>query len=428
MARWFVVCLCVFTIFGSGCSDDEPGSDTLISASSSQATSQSLSGSSSSSTSLSSTASSSTASLYISEYVEGSGNNKYVELYNPTPTALSLSGWSLRTYVNGAASPTATLLLSGSVPAGGTFVIRREPTGTWTGTADLTDSGDTLNFNGNDPVGLYSGSTLVDIVGIPGDASDHLKDMTLVRKPGMSATATWSLSDWYQHGPDTLSFLGAHDPDSNSAEPGSSAAALPVTYPLGTAGNQVYISEYFQGDGNDKYIEIFNNTSDTRVNLSSYRLVRIDIDNTTGTTNLANSWCLQLTGELEYYHTLVIVNGGFSASRLTTVATIPTATTMDAYPTYRKFVESASFYPKAICYFGGNDPVYLVKDGTVIDAVGTPATSVSWGDKRAFVRKSGKTGNPVWDMADWDIIDTMTPAPGSVYNDGSDENAGWHIP
>ncbi len=174
MTRWFAVCLCVFAVIGSGCSDDEPATGSLISASSSQATSQSLSGSSSSSTSLSSTASSSTASLYLSEYVEGSGNNKYIELYNPTPTAINLSGWSLRTYVNGAASPTATLPLSGSVPAGGTFVIRREPAGTWTGSADLTDSGDTLNFNGNDPVGLYSGSTLVDIVGTPGDASDHL--------------------------------------------------------------------------------------------------------------------------------------------------------------------------------------------------------------------------------------------------------------
>lgn len=408
MKSWLVSCLFVFMLIGSACSDDD----------------SSASGSSS----LSSAASLAAASLYISEYVEGSGNNKYIELYNPTGAAIDLTGWNLKLYGNGALAPSASLALSGTIPAGQTFVIRRQPAGTWTGSANQADSGSTMNFNGNDPVGLFQGATLVDIVGTPGDSSQHIKDMTLIRKPGRTATTNWSLSDWYQHGPDTISFLGGHDPVSNTAEPSaSSAAALPVSYSAGAAGHQVYISEYFQGDSSDKYIEIYNN-SGAKVDLSSYRLVRIDADNATGATNLANSWCLQLAGELAANHTLVLVNGGFSSSRLTTVAAIPTVSSLDAFSTTRKFVESAAFYPKAICFFGGNDPLYLVKSDLVVDAVGTPASAVSWGEKKAFVRKSGTSGNPVWNSTDWDVVETMTPPPMSTYNAGSDQTAGWHAP
>ncbi len=428
MVRLFLASLCVVSLVWAGCSDDEDSENPSSAGSSLSSSMASLSsvfsGASSAVSSLSSSAA--PVSLFISEYVEGSGSNKYIELYNPTTVPITLSGWTLRQY-NGGATPTAAyiLALSGSVEAGYTFVIKRALADKWSGTAQLSDNGVTMDYNGNDAVGLFNGDTLVDIVGTPGNSTDHIKDMTLVRKPGTSAATTWSADDWYQLPPDTVANLGSHDPV-NPMSSSSASSALPVEYPLGTAGNDVYISEYFQGDGNDKYIEIFNGGT-ARVSLAGYRLVRIDADNTTGVTNLANSWCLALVGELEPYFALLIVNGGYSPDRLTTVAGVPTASAMDEYSTARKYLESVSFYPKAICFFGGNDPIYLVKDGQVVDAVGTPATNLSWGDKRAFVRKTGKSANPVWSIDDWDIIETMTPAPGSVYNDGSDQNAGWHI-
>ncbi|MGL4749863.1 MAG: lamin tail domain-containing protein, partial [Shewanella sp.] len=39
--------------------------------------------------------------LIISEYVEGSGNNKAIELYNPTAGSIDLSQYQLRFYFNG---------------------------------------------------------------------------------------------------------------------------------------------------------------------------------------------------------------------------------------------------------------------------------------------------------------------------------------
>jgi 5'-nucleotidase len=50
--------------------------------------------------------------------------NKYVELYNPTDSAVSLAGWSLQyRSASGDAAASSTVALSGSIPAKGYFVI-----------------------------------------------------------------------------------------------------------------------------------------------------------------------------------------------------------------------------------------------------------------------------------------------------------------
>src|SRR5690606_35952262 len=54
------------------------------------------------------------ASLLISEYVEGSGTTKAVELYNPAEGARSLDGWTLVVYFNGKSTAGTTIALSGS--------------------------------------------------------------------------------------------------------------------------------------------------------------------------------------------------------------------------------------------------------------------------------------------------------------------------
>lgn len=53
--------------------------------------------------------------LYISEYIEGSGNNKAVELFNGTGSEIDLAagGYALRIYFNGSATAGLTISLSG---------------------------------------------------------------------------------------------------------------------------------------------------------------------------------------------------------------------------------------------------------------------------------------------------------------------------
>lgn len=61
------------------------------------------------------------AEPYFSEYVEGSSNNKAIEIANPGPTALDLSGYRLEVYFNGSLTasinhvPTVTNLAAGEV-------------------------------------------------------------------------------------------------------------------------------------------------------------------------------------------------------------------------------------------------------------------------------------------------------------------------
>ena len=160
-------------------------------------------------------------SIFISEYIEGSSNNKYIELYNPNSTPFSLSGWSLKQYYDGAYvsnDSIYTMALAGSIPAKGVFVIRHNLATAWTGTADMValpyEQNKTMSFGGDDPMGLYNGTELVDIVGTLGDSDDHIKDMTLVRKPGKGPDITFEFEDWYRYDstPTTTvtNYLGSH--------------------------------------------------------------------------------------------------------------------------------------------------------------------------------------------------------------------------
>ncbi len=120
--------------------------------------------------------------LFISEYVEGSGNNKALELYNPTNNAIDLSTYKLVRYSNGETVP-YDAQLSGTIAPKSTFVVvldKRDPNGTGQevpvdlelqAKADLFLSpvynvNRTMYFNGNDAMTLETVSgDIVDIFG-----------------------------------------------------------------------------------------------------------------------------------------------------------------------------------------------------------------------------------------------------------------------
>ena len=60
--------------------------------------------------------------LFFSEYSEGSSNNKYFEIYNPTGAAVSLSGYTVYLSGNGG-SYTNTLTSSASIASGDVYMI-----------------------------------------------------------------------------------------------------------------------------------------------------------------------------------------------------------------------------------------------------------------------------------------------------------------
>src|SRR5690606_32153386 len=63
--------------------------------------------------------------LFFSEYIEGSSNNKALEIYNGTgaPVDLAAGGYSVQVFFNGSASSGLTVDLTGTVADGDVYVV-----------------------------------------------------------------------------------------------------------------------------------------------------------------------------------------------------------------------------------------------------------------------------------------------------------------
>jgi len=107
------------------------------------------------------------ANLYFSEYVEGSSNNKAVEVYNAGSVPVALSDIVVRIFANGATSPTASIPLGGTgvLNAGGLFVLCNSSAGSGLLPRCNLLSG-SLSFNGDDAVQLLGpGAFVNDVIG-----------------------------------------------------------------------------------------------------------------------------------------------------------------------------------------------------------------------------------------------------------------------
>ncbi|RKF20193.1 ExeM/NucH family extracellular endonuclease [Alginatibacterium sediminis] len=108
------------------------------------------------------------SNLLFTEYVEGSGNNKAIEVSNLSDDDIDLSAgsYSIRLYANGrplADGPTNTQNLSGILASGSSIVFVNSSS-----VEELRMLGDSSNitfFNGDDALGLFMGETLVDRIG-----------------------------------------------------------------------------------------------------------------------------------------------------------------------------------------------------------------------------------------------------------------------
>ena len=105
-------------------------------------------------------------SLLISEYVEGSSNNKAIELYNNSGSLIDLgaNGYTLEFYFNGNTSAGTVIDLTGTVEDGEVFVIADNDADA----AILAETDFTSNssfFNGDDAIALRENGVVVDSLG-----------------------------------------------------------------------------------------------------------------------------------------------------------------------------------------------------------------------------------------------------------------------
>ncbi len=164
--------------------------------------------------------------LFFSEYVEGSGNNKALEIANVTNSTINLSGYTIKRQRNGGGEWSNPLDLSSgtikNIISGDVFVVINgaATNSTLIAQADIvvqnredTNYGAPVNFNGNDPVGLFKNDVLIDIIGVfNGGSANFAKDKTLRRKSTISSPNTTYdfTNEWNSFAKDIVDGIGNH--------------------------------------------------------------------------------------------------------------------------------------------------------------------------------------------------------------------------
>ena len=104
--------------------------------------------------------------LFFSEYVEGSSNNKALEIYNAGAGPVLLSSCEVRVYPNGATAPNASLSLAAvELAAGDVWVVCHPSFDPLLNPGDFCDETLSLGYNGDDAVALNCQGTMMDIIG-----------------------------------------------------------------------------------------------------------------------------------------------------------------------------------------------------------------------------------------------------------------------
>ena len=278
--------------------------------------------------------------LYFSEYIEGSSNNKGFEIYNPTSSAVSLSGYTIYLSGNGG-SYTNTLTSSASIAPGDVFVV-------CTNQADslMQYEADTIlgypsvsHFNGDDALILVGGTDTVDVIGVPGVdpgsswtvGTGSTANHTLVRKTtvtGGSTDWTTGAAEWDVYAQNTYSYFGSHISNCSTVAPCT----------------ELFFSEYAEGSSNHKYFEIYNPTS-AAISLSGYTVY--------------------LSGNGGSYTNTFTSNASIASGDVYMISTNSLDSATQA------LADTAMGYP-SVAHYNGDDALILMNGTDTIDVIGTP--------------------------------------------------------
>lgn len=216
-----------------------------------------------------------TSDLFFSEYIEGSSDNKYLEIYNGTSAAVNLTGYTVELYANGNITPSNTLSLESllSVLPAGEVVVLRNSSANIHDPLITTYTSSVCNFNGDDAVVLKKNGAILDIIGKtgcdPGTAwtatgGFSTVDKTLIRRPevcfGITVNPSGSCdagsfptlaTEWIVLPLNTVSNLGSHTADCSLSPVNptitlgtvSSGACVNVDNTISVA----YSAQYFDG-------------------------------------------------------------------------------------------------------------------------------------------------------------------------------------
>jgi 5'-nucleotidase len=168
--------------------------------------------------------------VFFSEYIEGDGNNRAIEIYNPTDAAITLTGYTIDYYHNGdaAADYTVNFDLSGFTIQPGDVLLLCTDSFTAPGECDgIYTYGEDFSLNqskvlfttGDDAIALVKDGTIIDMIGVVGEqpssgwvaGTGTTMDHSIVRDPSVTGpNPTWTPTEWIAYAIDTVVNAGAH--------------------------------------------------------------------------------------------------------------------------------------------------------------------------------------------------------------------------
>ena len=211
--------------------------------------------------------------LFISEvYDAGSGNGFYLELFNPTGSAIDLASadYEIDRYGDiSSASPSNNIDLTGTVAAYSTFTMRLHSTNPCSSTSFDFTSASNFGINENDKIILTKSGTDVDVVHAPNETG-----YTIIRQTSATApSSTYNGADWSTASSESCTDLGsapvmAVSPPSISVHPtdvNSCDLNFSITAAAGSGGTLTY-QWYFNDSLSSGWLEVNNS------NLSGYTI------------------------------------------------------------------------------------------------------------------------------------------------------------
>ncbi len=314
--------------------------------------------------------------LIFSEYIEGSGNNKYLEIYNGTGAAVNLNDYDVKIYSNGNSSAGTTIPLNNvNLAHGAVYVLAHSSANTWSGTPDQTTG--SLNFNGDDAIELLNTSTnqSVDVIGQigndPGSAwgsgSTSTKDHTLVRKAGVTSGDTNGSDafdpavEWNGYAQNETSYLGSHTMTCSTCVEPASDAAFHANSPQNITTTSLTLN-WTSGDGENRIVVL----------REANPVTFVPADGNTYTGNTDYSAATDVSGNGEY----VVYNGNGSTVDVTGL----TPGTL-----YHAVIYEYNCAPGSEDYFTSGTPAtdsfYTIPgkpDSFTADCVGKTSIDLSW--------------------------------------------------
>ncbi|MFH1853043.1 MAG: lamin tail domain-containing protein [Candidatus Neomarinimicrobiota bacterium] len=174
----------------------------------------------------------STSPVFITEYVEGTSNNKYLEIYNGGTFAVDLEaeGYTLARDNNGDQDFTYAVLSDWGtlkvLPAGGIIVLAADGHTLYDHPDSVLTYNSPVHFNGNDAVALLKNGVIVDLVGELGNSANYAIDVTLRRLDTVTeGKSVFDWNEWTQLPLDDISGLGMF----NVSIPAFSNYVIPTT-------------------------------------------------------------------------------------------------------------------------------------------------------------------------------------------------------